>query len=101
MTTAATDPTPADDALASYAARLQHQPLAARTRSSYLAQVRQYLQWLTPDAVTAAPASASTAGTARLAPAAVASRTSTIGSPPNTANSTNSTTPSLQVSPRL
>ena len=41
-----TDPTPAGDALASYTSWLQHQPLAARTRSSYLAQVRQYLQWL-------------------------------------------------------
>ena len=36
----------AGEALDSYAAWMQHQPLAARTRPSYLAQVSQCLRWL-------------------------------------------------------
>ena len=36
----------AGEALDSYAAWMQQQPLDARTRSSYLSQVGQYLRWL-------------------------------------------------------
>ena len=47
MTTADTAPTSlTGEALDRYTTWLQQQPLAARTRASYLAQVRQYLQWL-------------------------------------------------------
>lgn len=47
MTTADTAPTSLTGAaLEGYATWLQEQPLASRTRASYLAQVRQYLQWL-------------------------------------------------------
>ena len=47
MTTADTAPPRlTGDALDTYTAWLQRQPLAPRTRASYLAQVRHYLQWL-------------------------------------------------------
>ena len=47
MTMADTAPTTlAGEALDSYTTWLQQQPLAARTKASYLAQVRQYVQWL-------------------------------------------------------
>lgn len=47
MTTAGNSPPPlASEALATYTTWLQEQPLAARTKACYLAQVRQYLRWL-------------------------------------------------------
>ena len=39
-------PTPTAKAIARYATWMERQPLAPRTRDSYLSQARQYLQWL-------------------------------------------------------
>ena len=45
-TTAGNRPTPSAKGIARYANWIERQPLAPRTRDSYLSQVRQYLQWL-------------------------------------------------------